>query len=135
MRNQLSGYDYLPAPTKQPKLILSGVEVSVYCDVVIHRSAKGTDQIGAALFRLTKPEDDETEKAADKRKEVGQFAATLVQMHLAKNLAGDRVPVFGLCWSVDVQNGDVHAAPKNYLSRATNLENACRFIFAMWDSA
>lgn len=135
IRNQLKGYDFVPAPTKQPKLILSGVEVSVHCDVLVHRTAKGIDQIGAALLRLTKPEDEETERAADKRKEVGLFGATLVHMHLAKHLAGDRVPTFGLCWSVDVQNGEVHAAPKNYLSRSTNLENACRFISAMWNSA
>ena len=114
IRNQLAGYDYAPAPKSQPKLILNGVEVSVQIDVLIHRSYRGAEQVGAALFRLTKPEDDETDKAADKRRDVGQYT---------------------LCWSVDVQNGEVHAAPRNYLTRATNLENACRFIRAMWDTA
>lgn len=135
IRNQLAGYDYAPAPKSQPKLILNGVEVSVQIDVLIHRSYRGAEQVGAALFRLTKPEDDETDKAADKRRDVGQYAATLVHMQLVRNLAGNRVPQHTLCWSVDVQNGEVHAAPRNYLTRATNLENACRFIRAMWDTA
>lgn len=135
LRNQLAGHNFIEAPAKQPKLILAGVEISVHCDVLIERTYRGVDQRGAALLRLTKPEEDETETASDKRREVGQFAATLVHMHLARSLAGNKTPYHGLCWSIDVQNGDVHAAPRTYLSRATNLENACRFIAAMWDRA
>ena len=114
---------------------IAGVEVSVYCDLLILREFKGVDQIGALLFRLTQPEDDESEKAADKRREMGLFAATLVHMQVTQNLAGNREPTFSLCWSVDVQNGDVHIAPRTYLTRVKSIENACRFIAAMWNSA
>jgi hypothetical protein len=135
MRNQIAGFDYVPAPRSQATLNLSGVAISVYCDVLIHRTHREEEQVGGVLFRLTKPEDDETERAADKRRDMGLYAATLVHMHVAANLAGDRNPHFGLCWSVDVQNQELHVTPRTYVSRAQNLENACRFIAAMWDRA
>jgi hypothetical protein len=135
MRNQLAGYDYQPAPKSQRALNISGVEVSVYCDLLIHRTHKEEDQIGGLLFRLTVPEDDETERAAEKRREMGLYVATLVHMHVAEHLAGNRTPHYPLCWSVDVQNKQVYAAPKNVLARTTSLQNACRFIRALWDDA
>jgi len=87
------------------------------------------------LLRLTQPEEDETDRASDKRKDMGLYAATLVQMQVATNLAGNRAPHHQICWSVDVQHGDVHVAPRNFLTRAKNIENACKFIAAMWDDA
>jgi hypothetical protein len=135
MRQQLAGYDYVPAPRSQALLNLAGVEVSVYCDVLIHRTHRDEDQIGGALFRLTKSEEEETDRAADKRRDMGMYAATLVHMHIASSLAGTRKPHFGLCWSVDVQNRERHIAPRTYVSRMRNLEDACQFIAAMWDRA
>lgn len=135
MRNQLAGYDYVQAPKSQRPLILAGVEVSVYCDLLIHREQKGVEQIGALLFRLTQPEEDETEKASDKRRDMGLYAATLVQMQVSANLAGNRTSLHSLCWSVDVQNSEVYVAPRTFLTRAKAIENACRFIKAMWNEA
>jgi hypothetical protein len=135
MRNRLAGFDFVASPKSQLPLILSGVEVSVHCDLLIHRDMKEVPQLGALLFRLTQSEEEETEKAADKRKDMGLYAATLVHMHATANLAGNRTPFHQLSWSVDVQNGEVHVAPKTYLTRAKAMENACRFIAAMWDIA
>lgn len=135
MRNQLAGYDYVPAPKDQAPLLISGVEVSVYADMLLHRTSREADQVGAVLLRLTQPEEDETEKAADKRKDMGLYAATLVHMHVTANLCGNREPHPSLCWSVDIQNGDIHAAPKTFLARTKAMENACKFIAAVWDDA
>ena len=133
MRNQLAGYDYVAAPKSQSSLSLAGVAVPVNCDILIHRGAKESPEIGAALFRLTQPDEDETERGAEKRREMGAYAATLVQMHVATNFSGNRRPAYQICWSVDVQNREVHVAPRNFAQRATNMENACQFIGAMWD--
>ncbi|KAB2910260.1 MAG: hypothetical protein F9K29_25215 [Hyphomicrobiaceae bacterium] len=133
MRNQLAGFDYVAAPKQQPELTLAGVAVSVYCDLLIHRTHKEEEQIGGLLFRLTKAEDDESDRAAEKRRDMGAYAATLVHMHVATNLSGNRKPHHTLCWSVDVQHQELHQAPRTYVSRAQNLENACRFIAAMWN--
>jgi len=133
MRNSFAGFDFVQAPKKQPSLLLGGVAVSVNCDVLIHRPVKGTESIGAALFRLTKPEEDESETAKSKREQMGKCVATLVLMQVGANLAGNRSPLFELCWSVDVQTGEIHKAPKNSKALMANMENACHFIAAMWE--
>lgn len=133
MKNSFAGYDFVPAPKKQAMLLLGGVSVSVNCDVLIHRPIKGVESIGAALYRLTKPEEDESDKAKTKREQMGRCVATLVLMQVGANLAGNRSPSFELCWSVDVQTGEIHKAPKNTKALIANMENACQFIAAMWD--
>lgn len=133
MRNQLAGNDFVAAPQRQPFLRLGGVDVSVNCDVLAHRDVRNVPSIGGALLRLTKPEDEESETARARRLDMGAYAATLVFMQVETNLAGNRQPRPDLCWSVDVQHGEVHSAPRNYRTRAANLEAACEVIAAMWD--
>jgi hypothetical protein len=132
MRNRLAGYDFVAAPQKQPVLSISGVDVSVNCDVLTHRDVRGEACIGGALFRLTKPEDEESESARAKRVDMGLYAATLVYMQIEANLSGNRKPRHDLCWSVDVQHGEVHQTPRSFRTRANNLAAACEVISAMW---
>lgn len=132
MRNQYAGTDFQPAPLRQPKLTLSGVQISVACDVLIHGTHKGEGQIGGALLRLGIPEEDPTETAKRKREDMGAYAATLVFLHVQKNLCGDRKPSPGLCWSIDVQSRDVYRAPPRNASRVNELESACTMIAALW---
>lgn len=53
MANRLAEYDFYPAPQSQPKLLMGGVEVSLRADMLVHGAAKGKEQIGAALLRMT----------------------------------------------------------------------------------
>jgi hypothetical protein len=133
MKNSLAGFDFVPAPSQQPMLKLGGVIVSVSCDVVIHRPIKADECIGAALFRLTKPDEDETEKAKSKRTAMGKLVATLVMMQVSANLSGNRKPHHDLCWSIDMQTGEIHIAPKNSKALIANIENACLSISGLWD--
>ena len=48
MANKLKSYDFQKPPAKQPKPILSGLEVSVYADLLVHGQRKGEEEIGAA---------------------------------------------------------------------------------------
>jgi hypothetical protein len=134
MQNQLAGYVFSEAPRQQPSLTMSGVEVFVNLDLLVTRSQRATEQIGGALFRLTKA-DDETDSAASKRREMGMYAATLAHLQVRQNLAGNRQPYYQLCLSIDVQCREVHVAPRTFVQRAQNLENACRFIAALWETA
>lgn len=134
MRNALGGYDFVAAPRQQPSLVIANVEVPVNLDALVHRSRDGAEQSGGALFRFTKS-DDESDQAASRRREMGLYAATIVLMHVRENLAGNRTPDHRLCLSVDVQCNEVHVAPRTYAQRASNLENACRFIAALWNAA
>jgi hypothetical protein len=134
MRNQLTGFDYLAAPHRQQKLLISGVEISVYADLLIHREQRGSAQVGAALFRFTQSDSD-TDAAQAKRREIGKWAATLLHMHVTENLSGNREPHPAICLSVDVQFGEATAAPKSVAKRTKDIEAACRFIAAMWEHA
>lgn len=132
MQNQLSGFAFESAPQRQPFLEIAGVKVSVQLDLLLTRTRGSREQIGGALFRMTRPDEDETEAAAAKRQDMGAYAATLVHMQVSENLAGNRDPYYRLCMSIDVQAEDVHIAPRTYVQRASNLTNACWFISSMW---
>jgi hypothetical protein len=64
---------------------------------------------------------------------MGRLVATLVLMQVTTNLSGNRQPLYELCWSVDIQSGEVHKAPKNTKALIGNIVSACQFIAAMWD--
>ena len=134
MENQISGGSFIPAPAKQAPLMLQGVTVSVNLNVLMIRDRGAKSEVGGVLFRMTKA-DTETEAASAKRKEIGGFAATLAYMQVQNSLAADRTPHHQLCASFDIQCEDVHMAPRNYATKAKELENGCRFIAAMWDTA
>ncbi len=134
-RNLLSGYIFLPAPARQAPLAIGGVAVSVNLDLLVKREKNDRAECGGVLFRLTKADEDETEAAAGKRKEMASYAATLVQMQVRVTLASGAIAHHDLCMSIDVQSGDVHTAPRNFAVKAQRIEAECRFIAAIWDTA
>lgn len=134
MRNNLAPYDFAVAPTRQSKLELSGVEVSVYADMLVHGSARGVDQIGAALLRMTQ-DDATTASAIEKRRSMGLYVATMVRMHVDQNIQTNRTPSNRLCMSIDVQHGEVFVAPSANTKRVNDLAAACQMIAAIWPSA
>lgn len=91
-------------------------------------------RVGGLLLRMSKGTDGETENAASKRREIGRNAAVLVFMHVTAHLAKLGVPSYEHCYSIDVQHGEAHQAPRNYLAISDNMRAACRTIAAMWDS-
>ncbi len=133
MANQLKSYDFQNAPVKQPKLILSGVEISVRADLYVFGAKKGVEEIGAAILRMTQ-DDAETEAAKAKRREMGLIVATLAKLHVEKNVSSNRKPANRLCMSIDVQHGEVFCAPDSNSQRIKNVESACQFIASLWPS-
>jgi hypothetical protein len=131
MANQLAEYDFHPAPSSQAKLTIGGVEISLRADLLVHGAAKGKDQIGAALLRMTQ-DDAETDEAKAKRQSMGLYAATMIRRHVDENIASNREPANRLCLSIDVQHGEVFVAPNANTRRANDLENACWMIAAIW---
>lgn len=134
MENQVRGGQFAPAPTKQVPLVINGVTVSVYLNLLMTREKAGRTEVGSVIFRLSKA-DDETEAATAKRRMIGGYAATLALMQVQAHHADLGFPHNQLCASFDIQCEDVHWAPKNYAQKAKEMENACRFIAAMWDDA
>ena len=75
MANQLAAFNFRPAPVKQAKLIIAGVEVSVHANFILEGQDKGVEQIGAAMLRMTQ-DDTATAAAKLKRKNMGLYVAT-----------------------------------------------------------
>jgi hypothetical protein len=133
MSNQLGAFDFRLAPAKQHGLLLGGVEVSVRADLLVYGAARGQQQIGAALLRMTQ-DDTESETAKDRRREMGIYVATLARLHMDQNIQSNRMVANRLCMSIDIQHGEVFQAPSTVVRRTNDLENACRFIAAIWPS-
>ena len=131
MANQLAGFDFHAAPRDQDKLIVAGVEVSVRADLLVHGSARGDDQIGAAILRMTMDGTD-SEAARQRRRDMGLYVATMARMHVDQNIASNRSPANRLCLSIDIQHGEVFVAPNANTRRTNDIENACRVIAALW---
>ena len=133
LRNQYAGTDFMQAPNQQPNLMISGVEVSIQCDVLIHAEQRNEQRVGGALFRLTQGDDDPTPAARTRRQQMGLYSATLVFMHVRQHLAGNRTVRPQLCWSMDIQDGEIYNAPARFAARVQEIESACFTIAALWD--
>lgn len=131
MSNQLAGFDFHTAPQNQPTLSMSGVEISVRADLLVHGAVRTREQIGAAILRMTQ-DDADTDAARTKRQDMGCYVAMLARLHLEMNITSTREPANRLCLSIDVQHGEAFACPNASTRRRNDLENACRFIAAMW---
>lgn len=133
MRNQLATFDFRPAPSRQAKLQIAGVEVSIYADMLVYGVQRGVDQIGAALLRMTQ-DDASTAAAIDRRKQMGLYVATLVRLHVDQNIQSARSAANRLCMSIDIQHGEVFTAPSANTRRMNDLTAACQMIAALWPS-
>lgn len=133
MANQLAAFTFLAAPAQQNKLDLAGIEVSVRADLFVSAPLRGVQHNGVAVLRLTQ-DDADTDAARSKRRDMGLYVATLARMHIEQNFAS-REPISNrLCMSIDVQHGEAFQTPDANTRRRNDLENACRFISAMWAS-
>ncbi len=128
MANQLAGYQFVEAPHSQPKLVLSGVEISVRTDLWVYGNSRGREQVGGAILRMT--QDD-----GARRDDMGRYVATLVRMHLDQNNPTNREPVNRLCMAIDVRHGQIFPAPNASTRRMNDMEAACRVIHALWGQA
>lgn len=131
----LSGIPLTKPPAGLPPLIIENVEIPVALDLMIQiRDRRHGLQVGGVLFRLSKGSETETEGASNKRREIGKNAAVLVHMMASERLAGAGTSQASICYSVDVHQGEAHAAPRSYVSIERNVRAACRTIAARWDA-
>lgn len=131
MRNALASYTFRNAATTQPKLGLSGVDISVRADLTATSPIRGQEHAGAAILRLTQ-DDAATDAARSRRREMGLYVATLIRMHVDQNMP-TRLPISNrLCISIDIQHGEIFQAPDSNTRRTNDLTSACRIIAAVW---
>lgn len=133
MGNQLAAFTFKGAPHSQPKLVIAGVDVSVRVDLQVTMAIKGVEHAGAAVLRMTQ-DDAATDAAKAKRRDMGLYVATMVRKHIDQNLKPNLPVSNRLCMSLDIQHGEVFQAPDSNARRMNDLDAACRFISAVWDS-
>lgn len=134
LANQLGQFTFRAAPANQSKLDLAGVEVSVRADLLVSAPIRNNDHAGVAVLRLTQ-DDAGTDAARTRRREMGLYVATLARVHIEQNLAPPHPISNRLCMSIDIQHGEVFQTPDANTRRRNDLENACRFISAIWAGA
>lgn len=127
----LGGLNFAPAARLAP-IEMEGVQVGVALDSIV--KMPNPDRVGGILLRMSRGGAGETEAAASKRREIGRNAAVLVFLCVSERLAKSGTPSAEHCYSIDVQHGDAHQAPRNYLAISDNMRAACRAIAAMWQS-
>jgi hypothetical protein len=134
MANRLAEYDFHPAQDSRHPLVIEGVEVSLRADLIVHGTAKGKEQIGTAMFRMTQ-DDAETDEAKEKRRDMGLYVATLLLRQIERFPISNRHPTARLCMSIDIQHGEIFVAPASNARRMSDIENACLMVAAVWDRA
>ena len=112
----------------QPKLIVSGVDVSVAMDVTTHRPNKqGEDCVGGIILMLSKSEAS-TSARMDRCRTSAVLAVLFAEAHLTH--AGKPDPK--ICFALDVFNGKLIPAPNTYKKKEDNITESCEEVALRW---
>ncbi len=105
-----------------PKMIVSGVNVSVRPEILLSDNAKNI--VGALKLYINKsnPLTDES----------GKYISTVLYRYLAEVVSSENCVVPGLCVVVDVFGQTVHIAPKTYKRSMVDINCACQNIAILW---
>lgn len=129
---RLLEYDWRPpAPqaafpaTRREPLVLQGVEISVYPDLLLADPTGPARQTGAMKFYFRKSQKLDPN--------VGRWMASFLFQYKLQ-VEGDEDVDPDLCLVYDVRNDEYFEAGKSHKRLFNNVESACQFISAMWDS-
>jgi len=122
--------DCRPILPGQPKLDISGVEISVALDATTHRLKGGENMVGGVICLFSKA----TETSGTARAERCKVAAVLALRFATEHLGflGKADPK--LCWAIDVMNGKPYRAPDSYKMLLDNMSVSCEEIALRWGS-
>jgi hypothetical protein len=124
----IEGVTYRLGSHTAPKLTLSGVEVSVRPDIIIEGQLRGRQIVGGIKFHYTV--DDKKALGL----EGGRYVAALLRQWLSLHGPNDRHAHQNFCYSVDVFQEQVVAAPSSFARLYSQAEAACEEIGLRWDA-
>lgn len=108
-----------------PKLLMSGVKVSVQIDLISKNVAR--EKCGGILLQTSK-----AIAAKSWREEHSNYVTSLIWMSSSDFLKGHGEVDRSLCYSVDLFARKVINAPTSYKRRVKDLETSCSEISALW---
>ena len=110
--------------------MISGVEVSVWPDVIARATVRGVNRIGEIFIRCTIGAVGEN--AESRRAEANGHLATIAHMHTIKALSELGTPHAPSSMVIDVPRETVVRGSVNITRRVANIEAACTMIAAIW---
>lgn len=116
---------FSPNTSALPKLVISGVDVSIRLDLIARDNGKGL--VGGAILQTSKAVASKSWRD-DHSKVVASLVWMLSSEHLTTLGSVDRK----LCMSVDVFGGDVICAPTNFKRKLNDVNASCAEIAALW---
>lgn len=125
--NLWAGVRYEAAPPRPTPLSISGVEISVFPDVIAYR---GGDRIGEAFIRCTIGGSNGS--AENRRQEANSHLAVLAHMHSVNHLGHRGTPHCPTSMVLDVPRERVVYGPTSTTMRVRQVETACAMIAAIW---
>jgi hypothetical protein len=114
--------------TKQPKLQIEGVDISVALDATTHKVGKdGANCVGGLILLFSKS--DASAKSREARcRTSAVLAAVFAEKHLA--YLGQAEP--GLCYAMDVFGKRLFPAPKMFPTKLDHMSASCEEVALRW---
>ena len=110
-------------PTNQAPMMISGVEISVFPDLVLADSSGKKPVTGALKFYCTKSKELDPQ--------VGRWMASFLYFYRL-NITNDSTSHCDYCLIYDVRKNEYYEAGKSCKQLFQNIESACQFISAVW---
>jgi hypothetical protein len=110
-------------PTNQAPMMISGVEISVFPDLVLADSSGKKPASGALKFYCPKSKELDPQ--------VGRWMASFLYFYRL-NIANDSNSHCDYCLIYDVRKNEYYEAGKSCKQLFHNIEGACQFISAVW---
>jgi hypothetical protein len=113
--------DYFEGISSSASVTVSGVEISIRPEILIHEKNKITGGVKlyfSKTYPLTKPS--------------AEFIGTLLMKYLKEKTESDIKP--RNCFVIDIFNKTIYTTPKAYSKRLLEIEAACEEISSRWSS-
>lgn len=125
---ELSDLKLKRGANQTPKLVKSGVHISVRPDLVLHGVTRRKQPVVGSL-KLHFPKSNPLSKTA------AEYVGTLLHEFGEKHLADEQAAcVAQHCYVIDVFSKSVYVAPVRNQRRRSDIEAACKEIATLWDA-
>lgn len=126
----LGGIRFDLPPARPPTLVINGVEISVFPDLIAHVPSRNGERVGSVFIRCTIGGDGDA--AENRRADANIHLATIAHMHSVETLDSRGTPHSQASLVIDVPRVRVTRGPTNTTLRVRNIEAACSMIAAIW---
>ncbi|MEQ8715533.1 MAG: hypothetical protein RIC80_21120 [Cyclobacteriaceae bacterium] len=119
----LSSHRVINSNSRESKINIEGLSISVHPDVIIHGTLRGEEFVGAIKLNISKSNvlDDNT----------GAYISTILHKYLQIRYPDKKVQL-GFCVSYDVFTSKIYSAPKSFKLRRKQIAAACKEIKLIW---